>query len=240
MSAVTLSAAGVKVTERTATSFGLRLLVATALALPVASLSKTSFAQPVATCPTSRPEIAIDLAIPEPEIDNELTQPALQALAGNAHHQGRTQGLYRVKLSAHAETAIEKAMRGDRACFRITKVSVQITMIERKIYITRKRRPGTCAFDAVLAHERKHQFLDDEILRARLPAVRGEIENAVVRLPPFAAAAAGQEGMMRARLGAAIHGALSHALKTLEAERKLRQQEVDTPREYRRVAAACG
>jgi hypothetical protein len=41
---------------------------------------------------------------------------------------------------------------GDEVCVAVDQVTVRISMPLRTIYIVRARRPGTCAYENVLAH----------------------------------------------------------------------------------------
>jgi len=191
-------------------------------------------------CPVSAATITLDASAAEPAIDNSLTQPALQALAGGAHHQGRTQGLYRAEFALRSRVDFARTGQGDSACVWIEKLALEIAIVERKIYVVRKRRPGSCAYESVLAHERKHQAVDDELLREETSLIRRGLEEALAALPPASPVPRAEEDAARARLAAAVKTALARVLKTLDAERKVRQAAIDTPQEYRRVAAACG
>jgi len=193
-----------------------------------------------ASCPAGAAQITLDASATEPTIDNDLTQPALQALAGGAHHQGRTQGLYRAEFALRSRIDFARTSQGDGACVWIEKLAVELAIVERKIYVVRKRRPGSCAYESVLAHERKHQAVDDALMREETPLIRQELEAALAALPPVAPVPPTEEHAARARLATAVKAALARALKTLDAERKVRQAAIDTPLEYRRVAAACG
>src|SRR6185312_5691798 len=146
-------------------------------------------------------------------IDNSLPQPALQQIAGSAHHGGRTLGLYKAKLKATWRVGLRQRRDEQATCRWVTRVALTLALAERRIYVVRGRRPGTCAYDAVLAHERKHQAVDDALIREYVPLLRRAIEAAV---PPGAPAS---EQALTQPVGAAIQRELA-AMSTARAARQ--------------------
>jgi hypothetical protein len=110
----------------------------------------------------------------------------------------------------------------------------------RTIYIVQARQPGTCAYESVLAHERKHQAADDAILAEQLPRLRIEIADALAELPPRHSVPMHKAADASARLSELITSVVKRSTSALFAARAARQAEVDNPQEYRRVRAACG
>ena len=55
-------------------------------------------------------------------------------------------------------------------------------MPRRVIYIVRERHPGSCPYESVLAHERKHQATDEAVLVEHLPRLRRAAEDAAAAL----------------------------------------------------------
>src|SRR6266852_298575 len=199
-------------TARRSASFLAVALAAGALAAPSPAWALT--------CPASRPAVQVSVKTAEPAIDNTLPQPALQKLAGKAYHGGRTLGLYRATIRARWHTRVGQRDGHGETCRWIDSIAIDIVAPERAIFIIRERRPGTCWYDSVLAHERKHQATDDAVLAEFAP----RLEHAVAQQ----------------RLMAPVEEAVRRVLDALEAERRARQALIDTPREYRRVGAACG
>ncbi len=214
------------------------LFGALSLGIGLAFAVSPSVAAP--TCPAVPPTITLDMSATEPVIDNSVTQPALQTLAAKVRHRGRAQGLYLAEFTARTHIGFARASQGGVACLWIDKLALDVAVADRKIYIVKKRVPGTCAYDAVLVHERKHQRVDDDLLREQAPLIRQAIEQALAALPAPSPVPPAEESAVRTRLAAAVQTALERALKTLDAERKVRQAAIDTPQEYRRVGAACG
>jgi hypothetical protein len=192
------------------------------------------------TCPASEPAVSIALSVAEPALDNSLPQPALQELAGAYHHGGRTQGLYRAEIGARWHLAIGRRDGGGETCRWIKQVKIELRLDQRTIYIVRQRPPGTCAYDSVLAHERKHQATDEALLAAHRPRIAAAAQSAIRALPTAAAVPRDAGAAEEARLLGVVSAAVKRGLAALNEERRVRQQAIDTPEEYRRVRAACG
>jgi hypothetical protein len=195
-----------------------------------------AYAAPV--CPASMPEVTVELSIAEPVIDNALPQPKLQTLAGQHHHYGRTQGLYQADLEVGWRARIRRSDAEGETCRWVDQVTVTLTMPKRMIYIVHDRRPGSCPYESVLAHERKHQATDEAVLSEHRPRLQRAVEDAAAALPRAAGKADGETA--DAKLSVPIAVALQRAFAALAKARAERQAAIDTPAEYRRVRAACG
>jgi len=192
------------------------------------------------TCPVSHPRVQLSVDVAAPVIDNTLPQPALQRLAGASHHGGRTQGLYRGGIRTRWQTRIGGRQLAGLACRWIDEVTITMTAAARTIYVARERRPGTCPYDSVLKHERRHQAADDAVIAEFAPRLKRRVARAIAALPPPAPLPPGDAAAVERRLTAAVERAVHDELRALEAARRARQAAIDTPGEYRRVGAACG
>jgi hypothetical protein len=189
-------------------------------------------------CDPGQPTVTLAKSIPQPKLDNTLTQPQLQSLPANGHHRGRTLGLYRSELVTAFESQLTVGRQGNEACVRLERVELRVSMPSRTIYVLRERRPGTCEHNAVLEHERKHQAVDDAVVAEHLPRLQRLMQAAAQRVSAQRVRA-GQEKAAQQRLDSELKAALNQGAKALEQDRAARQQAVDTPQEYARVAALC-
>lgn len=194
-------------------------------------------AQAAISCPPSPAAVEVVGAIDPPRIDNTVPQPALQRIAGQ-RRAGRALGLYTARLEAHWTIALGHREEGGESCRWIDRVVVTLSMPSRVIYIIRERRPGSCAYTSVLAHEREHQATDAAVIEAYRPRLRAAVADAIQSLPAATLTASGPGAAEQ--LAAPISAALARAFGALKREREARQKQVDTPAEYRRVNAACG
>ena len=212
-----------------------------ALALLVVLLG--SFSARAATprdCPASKPEVTLSIRLPEPTIDNSLPQPRLQELSGKAYHNGHTLGLYRMELQYGIEAVVMAQQSSAGLCQWIERVTVRMVLSPRQIYVVRDRRPGTCPYEAVLEHERKHKAIDDEVFRADAPRLQRALEAAIAHLPPERPVPAADAVDAKTRLVAPLKQVFQAAVDAVMAERNARQEHLDNPGEYKRVGAACG
>jgi len=216
-----------------------RAAVALALAAALAVALAAAPAEAL-TCPVPHPVVRLGIDVATPDIDNTLPQPALQRLAGADHHRGRTQGLYRGGIRTRWRTRIAERSMAGVVCRWIDEVAITITAAPRTIYVTRERRPGTCPYDSVLMHERKHQAADEAVIAEFAPRLKQKVARALAALRPPAPVPRSDAAAVERRLTAAVERAVNGELRALEAARHARQAAIDTPGEYRRVAAACG
>lgn len=191
-------------------------------------------------CPASKPEVTLLLRLPEPTIDNSLTQPRLQELSGKAYHDGHTMGLYRMELQYGIEAVVMAQESAAGLCQWIERVTVRVVLSPRQIYVVRERKPGTCPYDAVLAHERKHKAIDDEVFRNSAPRLKRVLESAIAGMPPEDPVPPAEEAVNKRRLVAPLREVFQSAVDEVMVERNVRQTHLDNPGEYRRVGAACG
>jgi hypothetical protein len=193
------------------------------------------------SCPTpTPPAVAVSVEAGAPAIDNTLTQPALQQVAGTMPHGDLALGYYRANLEVRWRTFTAWRSAGTEACHWIERVAIEIALVDRKIYIIRERRPGSCPYDSVLGHERKHQAVDDAVVAEYRPLLVRAAERAVAGLPPPTPDSIDRGDAVEARLTGTVETALQSIVKAMLAVRAARQAAVDTPAEYRRNGAACG
>jgi hypothetical protein len=191
-------------------------------------------------CKGNTPVVTVGLNLQEPVIDNTLPQREVQALSPG-YHGGRTVGLYSARIEAKSVSRIrEVGLALERApiCLSIAAVEVHLMMPARRIYVSKELKPGTCAYAAVLGHERKHQMTDDDALREHVPRIRQAIERAVTESGPRGALPADREAG-RAGLTKVVQAAFKRAFDALQSDRTARQAQVDAGLEYARVTASC-
>jgi hypothetical protein len=215
-----------------------RAIISLATCAAILVAASAAAAQPI--CSKLTADVRIELDVPRPTIDNTLPQPTLQSLAGMQHHDGRTLGLYRTELKMSSKTHLTQHQVRDEVCVAVDRVTVRISMPLRTIYIIRARQPGSCGYESVLAHERKHQAVDDALLAEEVPRLRVEIADALAALPRRQSVPIHEAGDASAELSELIASIVKRSTSALFAKRAARQAEVDNPQEYRRVRAACG
>ena len=91
----------------------------------------------------------------------------------------------------------------------------------------------------MLEHERKHQAVDDDVLRRYTPWLREILARELAGLFTPKPIRARDLNASQTRFVAESDRVINGAWKSINDERERLQREVDTPEEYARVNTAC-
>lgn len=127
---------------------------------------------------------------------------------------------------------------GPQTCLWVAGMTVKLRL-EPLVYVAHEHKRGTCRFNAVLEHEAKHVKVDQKLAQAYKPVYEKAIVAAVNQYRIIGPFPSDQQAKVRADLQAYIDRAVAQVSKRFEADRKVKQQAVDTLEEYDRVAALC-
>lgn len=140
-----------------------------------------------------------------------------------------------LKLSASTQIGYRVYELLEVSCLYYNAVNIEIRL-SPAIYVVKEFKPGSCAHDAVLAHEKKHAAVDREIVNKYAPRIGAEVQkaiNAAGALGPYPLAdmKPASDRMIR-------HVQTAIALLELQMteEQARRQQAVDSLEEYERVS----
>jgi len=191
-------------------------------------------------CPPPKPAaIKVMTSLPPPVLDNTLDRRALEAKASRDHPGSQPIGLYEAELKLDAETAYLFNQVGGEVCVVLNEVKLNLSFGNRRIYVQRDYPPGSCAYNAVLTHERKHQAVDENLVQEYLPRLIGNIETAVAQAKQTVSVPVGRHEEVMHRFGAIAGAAVDQGFKEMNAERNRREAAVDNRDEYARVARSC-
>lgn len=195
------------------------------------------------TCPPEPVEVTVELRAVEPRIDRSMARAELARLSGATRGDTHTLGMYGATWTIRSQTWLqylrEEGVPQPRGCVWLSSVHLTVVIDPRLIRVARELRPASCRYRSVMAHERKHQAVDDDVLARRLPWLRGHLAQALAELrsdtpqPDETLDDFGTELMQRATR---IVGA---AWQEIVAERDRLQASIDTPEEYERVRREC-
>jgi len=118
---------------------------------------------------------------------------------------------------------------------RVTGVDVTLRLYNRKIRIARELPPGSCSYEAALAHERQHAATDEAVIAFFRDRLKEAIEEEVARMGPIAGSEAAITATIRQRLNTVLH----KEMEALQAMRQDRNRLLDSPEEYERMSHAC-
>lgn len=195
-------------------------------------------------CSRAAPKISVVVRAGEPTIDAtrtriQLTEESRHLLPGNAHTLGLYNAIWRMSAQRQLGTLTESNVPQPRACVRLDSVEVTIEIDTRTIFVARELNPGSCRHAAVFEHERKHQAVDDDVLRRNAPWLRQLLARDLTGLFTVRPIRARDLEASQARFVAESDRVINAAWKTINDERERLQREIDTPEEYARVNGAC-
>lgn len=163
-----------------------------------------------------------------------------QALAVNAAVGARGAHLGQSVARVRAEAVLKLERRMDalgRPCVAVRAVDVALRLTRREVRVAAEIKPQSCLRREVEAHEQRHVDLDEEILRAYVPALRDHVARMAAQLRPVSASSWSEaQGLVEQQVRDA---GLRLENDFLEGRRRRHLAEIDTPDEYARIAAAC-
>lgn len=202
-------------------------------------------------CPEPRggyPDVRVEVSVTEPDtvIDHSLNQRQIAALMSKVSGNGSTsRGSDRrvvgltvsevgTKLSFDAQMA--GASKASGYCVVIKKLNIQLYYQKQTIYVPREYGQQTCAYKAVLAHERQHARIDRDVLFAHAKDIK---RQAVIEINALGAIYATTRADVKSRPTEIINARLDSAFARYRNNRESRHGAIDTNREYARVQAQC-
>ncbi len=182
-------------------------------------------------------DIELKIDIPEPRLNHDLSIAELnrKALHGPGH---RVLGLAETGLEFGWSVRFEWQQWGDGLCFWVRRTALNIRQPSPDIYVARKYRRSSCAYQAILAHERQHMKISRKQIDRYLPRLRWVLTS--LRIPTAerpiyvtSAEAAKSEirGLMK-DLAEPLFREMRQALRAAQAK-------LDSPASYRRLRKRC-
>ena len=212
------------------------------LLLPLALLAVT-LASPQGRAqecpPIAEPQISVQTAVPSSTIAAHNDLSALKQIAAHYNNRHQPLGLYvtRVQPELNVRVVTRTLPRG--VCMWLQSIDVTITLTERTIHVAREYLRGSCEYQAILQHELKHAQADDAILKIHVPRIEQALRNAATERGAIGPFAPQGEAEAQGQLRTGVEKAFRDSVTQMMRDRVARQSLVDTPQEYRAVAASC-
>jgi hypothetical protein len=166
-----------------------------------------------------------------------LLTPSPYGKGVETHIEGLMHG--RIGLTGGYMFSTETYPERGKVCLYVSKVDVNFA-VDPKIYIAREYRPGTCHYNAVLEHEKKHVRVDRDIVNKYTKIIVRGVNSALKQVGyahgPYDSA---QLPALQKRISGIIESVIQQYAANMNAEREALQKKVDTIEEYRRVDAQC-
>jgi hypothetical protein len=127
-------------------------------------------------------------------------------------------------------------MPNGRFCIRLNNVDLTIKSEKNEIFIAKKYAPGTCAYRAIMAHEKKHMSINSRVQKEYAVKAKKLITREARRLKPYYAKSVDDGATIALKK-------LNSRLKPLMVEfwkvREKANNKIDTPASYKRVRRKC-
>lgn len=144
-----------------------------------------------------------------------------------------------IGVKSSIEVATMTYPRSKVTCQWIDKIDVTIA-IDPTIYIARENPKGSCKYRAILEHEMKHVYVDREIVKEYAPIIKDYLNQAILKVGIVGPKPERRSKEFHKKIVDYIDARLKDVTDRLYADRRQRQQAVDSLEEYQRVSRICG
>lgn len=111
--------------------------------------------------------------------------------------------------------------------------------IKPQIYIANDFPRGSCMHNAIVEHELKHVIVDREIVNKYAVLIGQALKDDVTRYRVYGPVPVSQKNALETQLKQRMHRIISRYTSQMTAERRKRQQQIDSLPEYERVNHMC-
>jgi hypothetical protein len=219
-------------------------LIRSLAAVAALALSGCGKPAPKAACPHDpgfdRSGLVRVLAkIPPAVVRRDLALPEVKAEARAVVGSGSAQGLTEVEHRVSFRTLVNSETARGRTCVWFDNVIVDMTPASIQIFVPREYGENSCESGAVLAHEREHERVHAE----RLRAAAAEVEEALTSAKWLPARGNPLEAADRASAEAALNDKIRRVVTPVYEKYKqdlaAAQAELDQPALYQWVSKRC-
>lgn len=155
----------------------------------------------------------------------------------DTHIEGLTRGM--IGLTGSYDFTSETYPALNKVCMYIKDVQVKIS-VEPTVYIAHEFPKGSCRYEAVMGHERKHLKVDRDIVNKYSTIIVRAVNNTLTKVGyaqgPYDSS---QLPALQKQIGGIIDSVIGQYYVNMNNERKVLQSQVDTLEEYARVDALC-
>lgn len=223
--------------------FGLEGLAAGMLALSAVSGGGQAITCKAAALPPVRVEPSKSVI----QYDHSLTQGQLDRMEIDTvnpygdHKQTHVGGLMSGEITVEHQIGFvqERYDRLGVSCLYYDSVDVKIN-INPTIYIARENKPGSCRYNAILEHEKKHVEVDRLVVNKYARRIGESVSFALKQYgSSFGPFPVGEIAYAQERLQEYLGGVIKAEVDAMNEERRASQQAIDTIQEYERVRRLC-
>ncbi len=195
------------------------------------------------------PEITVRAEGIDPIVDDTKTireldvfKPALTTdnpygPKAETHIEGLMHGAIGLDGRYQFSTKTYKSLK--KVCMYVSHVEV-VFKLDPKVYIAREYPKGSCHYNAVLEHEKKHLMVDrllvNRYTNITVKAINNTLKKVGFMHGPYDEA---QLPALQKQIGGIIESVIAQFSENMNRERKMLQKQVDSLAEYERVDKVC-
>jgi hypothetical protein len=185
---------------------------------------------------TYRVDVAIDLPPVRVHHDRSRAELGQLALHGPTN---RVLGVTASRLRAGTSTYYgNRPLEGEGVCFWAEQIEVTLRYEALDIYIASDYSRGSCQYNAILSHEKRHAEVARGYLDDYVQTIRSALTSLAIPKPRSPLLVENVTGAQQ-KTQATIEKLLQPILARLRRDMEAAQGRIDTPAEYRRVEKQC-
>jgi hypothetical protein len=190
-------------------------------------------------CPRHKTLMILDPEITKTKFLRGSAKRLTEWATGHTQTVGVILGLGGGEIGTKFQAAFEYSTTEDgRVCVMLDKVKA-IFFAHPRMYIASDYKKGTCEYDEIVKHEKRHVKALIDAHEANTERLRTHMGRIAKRIPMFGPVAPQDVPFIKQRLMDYVMGEyLSYQNQQLMALQRA-QQKIDSPNEYRGVAARC-
>lgn len=191
-------------------------------------------------CGYSTPNIIVKTSRAPTEYIRDFTSAGLTQLHTGAYRPGHSNvlGLGGGPMSIELDINFEEKRQGSLSCLRINQIIADF-MIHPAVMIAQNYKSGSCEYNAVMAHEKKHIDTFVRFQQEYASKLRNRIRGIVRDYGRPRAMASVNRDFMQRDMHKSISASVNEYLEYMQAVIKKRQLKIDSAEEYARVAEQC-
>jgi hypothetical protein len=182
-------------------------------------------------------DVDVTIELPEVRLDRSLSRAQLGGMALHGPNE-QILGLTESNLEfAPVATYLTYPAEGG-LCFWVGRIDVTLRYRSLDVYVAREYRSDSCAYRAILEHEKQHVTIARRNIQRYLPRIKSALASLIIpkaRAPKLVAStAAGEADMERI-----LDKLMTPIQNEIDAVLTREQAKIDTPRSYARVRGKC-
>lgn len=128
--------------------------------------------------------------------------------------------------------------RSRSVCQWIGSMNIEIA-IDPTIFIAREHKKGSCKHRAILDHEMKHVYVDRQVVKKYAPAIKAHMQQSMSKVGIVGPKPERRAPVFQKKIVDYMDEQLKLITEKMYAERRVKQQDIDSLEEYQRVSNLC-